>query len=418
MLQSKTRVIFVSSLIGFKDRTEADEFLPFGSMKKVLRILNRFNLGGPVYNASYLSADLSPDFTTLLVGGPPEEGEADATHIPESLGVKPRVLSEMQRSLNMGSDWRSYRQLRQVIREFRPDIVHTHASKAGAVGRLAALHEGVAIRVHTFHGHVFSGYFGAAKSTFYQQLERQLARKTSSIIAISEEQKRELCEVYKVCRPEQTTVIPLGFDLERFTLFKEEKRQQFRQSYKLNDNDLAIGIIGRLVPIKNHSLFLQALSDIPSTYKGRIQAFIIGDGPLRSSLEEEARQLGLMASDRIKLHFTSWVQDVSTVLPGLDMVVLSSNNEGTPVSLIEAQASGVPVVSTQVGGVCDTVLDQVSGLLVPAANRAKLSEAILRIANDPNMALDFQREGMAFAQKRFSRERLASDMRRHYESLL
>jgi hypothetical protein len=187
-------------------------------MPRILRIINRFNLGGPTYNASYLTKHLSPTYETLLVGGPHEPGESGSYFIPESMGVEFRILENMRRNLNPWSDRQGYLEIRKIIREFKPDIVHTHASKAGALGRLAAKHENVPLVVHTFHGHVFSGYFGEVKTGVYIRTERHLAKSTSGIIAISAIQKKELSEKYRIALPSKFKVIPLGFDLEKIVL--------------------------------------------------------------------------------------------------------------------------------------------------------------------------------------------------------
>ena len=225
-------------------------------MPKVLRIINRFNIGGITYNVSYLSKYLEPDYQTLLIGGPEEEGEDSSLYIPERLGLKPKVLSQFQRAINLKADYMAYKEIKKIIKEFKPDIVHTHASKAGAVGRLAAIHCKVPIIVHTFHGHVFHSYFGFFKTEFYKLIERYLAKRSTAIIAISNKQKQELCQKFKIVNENKVHIIPLGFDLTRFTQNKEENRIKFREKYNLKEGQLAIGIIGRLAPIKNHKLFI------------------------------------------------------------------------------------------------------------------------------------------------------------------
>jgi hypothetical protein len=159
-------------------------------MPKVLRIINRFNLGGPTYNVSYLSRYLSDDFETMLVGGVHDASETDSLHIPQSLGLEPVIIPELKRSINFKQDRIAYKKLIEIIKEYQPDIVHTHASKSGTLGRLAAAKCGVPIIIHTFHGHVFHSYFGKLKTTFYKTVERRLAKKSTGIIAISKEQKR------------------------------------------------------------------------------------------------------------------------------------------------------------------------------------------------------------------------------------
>mgnify|MGYP001062158537 FL=1 len=201
-------------------------------MIKVLRIINRFNIGGITYNVSYLSKYLEDDFETLLVGGPEEEGEDSSLYIPEGLGLKPRVLNQFQREINLKSDYKAYKEIKKIIREFKPDIVHTHASKAGAIGRLAAIDCNVPVIVHTFHGHVFHSYFGKLKTAFYKTIERYLAKHSTAIVAISNKQKQELSESFQITTKDKIHVVPLGFDLTKFTLNKESNRKEFREKYE------------------------------------------------------------------------------------------------------------------------------------------------------------------------------------------
>jgi hypothetical protein len=172
-------------------------------MPKVLRIINRFNIGGPTYNATFLTRFMDDEFETLLVGGLPEPDEKDSLHILEQYDVKPLLIPEMQRLPNWKSDRAAYRRIKEIIEEFKPDIVHTHAAKAGALGRRAAKAAGVKVIVHTFHGHVFHSYFGAVKTKLFQLIERRLASSSTGIIAISELQKKELSDTYRICKPEK-----------------------------------------------------------------------------------------------------------------------------------------------------------------------------------------------------------------------
>ncbi|MBK7855872.1 MAG: glycosyltransferase [Bacteroidetes bacterium] len=229
-------------------------------MPKVLRIINRLNIGGPTYNVAYLTRYLQPDYETLLVAGTKLDDEESSDYILEKLGIGSKQVSEMKREINLSSDWRAYNELKKIIREFKPDIVHTHAAKSGTLGRLAAIHCKVPVIVHTFHGHVFHSYFSPLKTKIFLAIERYLASKCSAIVAISDLQKKELCYDFKVCSPDKTVVIPLGFDLDRFTEDIIEKRKAFREKYLLDD-EIAIGIIGRFAPINNHDLFLKAFKN-------------------------------------------------------------------------------------------------------------------------------------------------------------
>jgi glycosyltransferase involved in cell wall biosynthesis len=383
-------------------------------MPKVLRIINRFNLGGISYNVSYLSKFLPFEYETMLIGGPEEKGEESSLYIPHSLGLNPIIISELRRSINPFNDYFAYRKIKKIIREFKPDLVHTHASKAGAIGRLAAIHCRVPIIVHTFHGHVFHGYFGVAITSFFKFIERYLAKRTSAIVAISAIQKKELCQKHHICREEKTFVIPLGFDLDRFTQNKEEKRITFRKKYSLAEDEIAIGIIGRLAPIKNHYLFIDAIEHVLANSDKKIKAFIIGDGETKEALITYVKQ---KPETEKKLVFTSWIKEVDVALAGLDLVCLTSKNEGTPVSLIEAQAASKFIISTNVGGIQD-ILHPDCGMLSEASDaeayKRNLLYAIEHFEDVKTKA------GIASEEviKKFSYVRLCDDMDKLYKKLL
>lgn len=390
---------------------------------KVLRIINRFNLGGPTYNAALLTKHLSPEFETILVGGEKDETEADSFFILEQLEIKPVLLKSMKRSIGLKNDWRSYQEIKKIIREFKPDIVHTHASKAGAVGRLAAIHCKVPIIVHTFHGNVFKGYFGKIKTAIYKKLERYLAKKSTAIIAISELQKKELIEEHQICSSNKIHVIPLGFDLSKFWTDTEKKRESFRKKYKLQPNEIAVGIVGRLVPIKNHELFLKAIKIVASRTNQKIRAFVIGDGECYNHLTAFCQKENIPFetknhfSDSL-VTFTSWIKDIDWVNAGIDIAALSSDNEGTPVSLIEAQAAGKPIVSTRVGGIENIVLEGKTALLTAQGNVQEFSEAMLRLIENETLREEMSLFGTAFVKDRFHYQRLASDTKNLYFELL
>jgi glycosyltransferase involved in cell wall biosynthesis len=392
-------------------------------MPKVLRIINRLNLGGPTYNAAFLSKFLAPEFETMLVSGMKAESEESSEFIVKNLDLKPVYIPEMYRELNPLRDYKSYFKIRKLIRQFKPDIVHTHAAKAGAVGRLAAAHERVPVIVHTFHGHVFHSYFSPAKTKIFLEIERYLAKRTTKIVTLSEIQKNELSSIYKVAPAEKFEIIPLGFDLKKFETNQAEKRKKFRELYNIDDDEIAIGIVGRLVPIKNHKLFLRALSIVAAKTNRKIRAFIIGDGEERANLELFAEELGLKFNNgnlqqKNILTFTSWIKDIDVSNAGMDIIVLTSNNEGTPVSLIEAQASGKAIVSTNIGGIEDIVLQNRTALLSPINDEQTLSDNLLKLVESNELRKSFSEAGADFVRNKFSYERLCSDMKVFYKSLL
>lgn len=383
---------------------------------KVLRIINRFNIGGPSYNATFLTRFMSDEFETKLIGGGPEKDEADSLHIPESYGLNPIILDEMKRKPSLKSDRLAYAKIKAIIQEFQPDIVHTHASKAGALGRRAAFSCGVPVVVHTFHGHVFHSYFGKFKTSIYKAIERRLARKSTGIIAISELQKKELAEQHHICKAEKIKVIPLGFDLDKFQANKTENRIIIREKYKLDADVVAVGIVGRLAPIKNHQFFLDVVEKILSEGIEHVRFFIVGDGELRTEIESRAQLLNQKFGEKIVL--TSWIKDIAQFNAGLDIMCLCSKNEGTPVSLIEAQASGIPVISTDVGGVKDIVSEGQTGFVVPTDNLDLYVEKVSLLIKNKEIREKMSQNGWKHVHEKFSYNRLVSDMEKYYKELL
>jgi glycosyltransferase involved in cell wall biosynthesis len=382
---------------------------------KVLRIINRFNIGGPTYNATFLTRFLSDDFETLLIGGLPEKGESDSLHILEEYGVEPILLPEMKRKPNFFSDRKALIKIKDIIAEYKPDIVHTHASKAGALGRKAALDMKVPVVVHTFHGHVFHSYFGKVKTELYKFIERKLAQKSTGIIAISDLQKKELVNTYKITTEKKVNVIPLGFDLKKFNQNLPEKRKNVRQKFEIGEDQVAVAIIGRLAPIKNHSLFLEIVAIVQNESDKKLVFFIVGDGELRDEIAQKVSELSKIGVD---IRMTSWIKDINEFNAGMDVICLTSNNEGTPVSIIEAQASQVPVVSTNVGGVQNVMIDNETGFIVPKNNARIFADNLLVLIENEALRNEMGRNGWSFVKERFHFERLVKDMEYYYKELL
>ena len=380
-------------------------------------------MGGPTFNAAYLTKFMEPEFETLLVSGMKDAAEESSEFIVKNLDLHPVYMPEMYRELNPFRDYKSYYKLRKIIDEFKPDIVHTHAAKAGAVGRLAAIHSGVPVILHTFHGHVFHSYFGSVKTRMFLEIERYLAKRTTKIIALSELQRDELVNEFKIAPKDKFAIVPLGFDLSRFETDKENKRKSFRAKYNIAHDEIAIGIVGRLVPIKNHELFLNAIYLVAQSTKRKIRVFIIGDGEQRANIEAMATKLGLKFDNTDStapnlLTFTSWIKEIDVSNAGMDIIALTSKNEGTPVSLIEAQASGKPIVSTTVGGIENIVLENVTALLSPKDDVEAFAQNLLRLIEDDDYRLKMAQDGSDFVRQKFSYHRLCSDMSNLYNSLL
>lgn len=393
-------------------------------MPRVLRILNRLAVGGPVLNATYLSRYLAPEFETILVVGEKEDHEKSASYLADQLGINYVTIKGMGRSISPASDYMAYRELKRLIKSFKPDIVHTHSAKPGALGRLAAATSNVPAIVHTFHGHVFHSYFNPLKTKVFINTERYLAKKSDAIIAISDQQKIELVHQFKIAPDEKFHVIPLGFDLDRFQKDNEEKRKKFRAEFNINDETIAIGIIGRLVPVKNHYLFIKAIKQVLVKTNKQIKALIIGDGETRADLENIAKEVGIPFStenDREHPHplvFTSWRSDIDVINAGLDIVCLTSVNEGTPVSLIEAQASNKAIVSTRVGGIADIVIEGETALLADVNDTQCYCDHLLRLVEDDELRMRMSHNSSKHVLQKFSYQRLMNDMSRLYNQLL
>lgn len=387
-------------------------------MKKIriLRIINRFNIGGPTYNATFLTAFIGDDYETMLVGGLPEEGESDSLFILKKYGVTPVLLNELVRAPNLKSDRKAYKKLKEIIREFKPDIVHTHASKAGALGRKAAKSCNVPVIVHTFHGHVFHSYFGSMKTQVFKLIERNLAKKSTGIIAISNIQKKELTELHTICQPSKVEVIPLGFDLLPFREKRFMERQNVREHYGLVDSDIAIAIVGRIAAIKDHAFFLDVIDNVLKSTSKSIKVFIVGDGPDRGVIEERVREINTRFNNSIIM--TSWIEDIGTFNAGMDIICLSSKNEGTPVSLIEAQAANIPIVTTDVGGVRDIIDVDKTGFVVPQGDREMYTRKLLELCEDEKIRNKMSQNGWDYVHEKFHYMTLVKNMDRYYRELL
>ena len=393
-------------------------------MPRIVRIINRLNLGGPTYNAVYLTKYLAPEFETILVAGVKQESEESSEFILRELGVEPVIIPEMSRDINPLKDIISYNKINSIIKKFKPHIVHTHAAKAGALGRVAAVRNKVPVLVHTFHGHFFHSYFSSYKTKIFLKIEQYLAKHCDAIVALSETQKKELSIDFPVCSPEKIRVIPLGFELAKFSVDMEAKRKVFREKYHLSGNEIAVGIIGRIVPVKNHTLFLNALKIVFEKTSVPAKAFIIGDGEDRDKIESIASSLNIPLSTpekknpEARLIFTSWIKEIDTAIAGLDIIAMTSLNEGTPVSIIEAQTAGKPVVATSVGGIDDVVINGKTALLSDTGNPHAFAQNLLMLLQDETLRRKMQVQGKEFVAERFSRERLVRDMSLLYNGLL
>jgi len=380
---------------------------------KVLRIIGRLNVGGPAIHVVNLTAGLNPlRYQSLLVAGSENEAEGSMFDFALSGGVKPTVIPEIVTAFSLAPrDAKALWKLYWLMRKERPHIVHTHTAKAGFLGRLAARLARVPVIVHTFHGHVLHGYYGPVKNALLRRVEQSLAWSTDRLVTVSEQVKRELVR-YGIARAEKIEVIPLGFDLKPF-LNSHTHHGEFRREIGLSDDVKLVGIVGRIFPIKNHGLFLESAARIAAR-EPFARFVIVGDGVLRTALEQQAQKLGI--ADRVL--FTGWRRDLPRIYVDLDLLVVSSDNEGTPVSAIEAMAAGCPVVATCVGGLPDLITDHLTGRLVPPRAPKALTEAVLALLHDPQTARELSENGRDSVRDRFTAQRLLDDMDNLYMRLL
>jgi glycosyltransferase involved in cell wall biosynthesis len=283
------------------------------------------------------------------------------------------------------------------------------------VGRLAAWSCGVPIVVHTFHGHVFHSYFGSLKTKIIIRMEQFLAKISTKIVVISPAQQDEIVGQFKITSIKKSQVIQLGFDLMPFHENLAQKRIQVRNQYQVEDNEIAVAIVGRLAPIKNHKLFLDAIEKILPALTQKVKFFIVGDGTERAYIEQRVFEIN---KKRNCIELTSWIKDIATFNAGMDLICLSSDNEGTPVSLIEAQAANLPVLTTDVGGVKDIVLEGETGYIVPKNDLEKYAEKLLFLIENENIRQKMSQNGWTYVQEKFSYKTLVKNMESMYDQLI
>lgn len=369
---------------------------------RILRVITRLNIGGPARQALLLTRSLSPDFETELLTGVPDEGEGELSD-----PSVPVTRAPLGRALNPSADLRAYWFLKKHLASGDFDLVHTHMAKAGALTRRAALRSARLPKlVHTFHGHVLDGYFSKPVQRVFIDIERRLARRTDALVAVSEEVRDDLLDL-GIGSEEQWRVVPLGFELG--PLLEVQGRSGFlRERLGLGDEPV-VGVLGRLAPIKDHLTLIDAMALVPGAH-----LVVLGDGEMRGEIEERVSALGI--GDRV--HMAGWVLDIPAAIADMDVVALTSRNEGTPVSLIEASACGRPVVATDVGGVRAVVRDGETGILVSASDVSAVAAGLERVLGDQALAARMGAAGREHVRQRFTAERLVSDIRSLYTELL
>lgn len=379
---------------------------------RVLRVIARLNVGGPALHAVLLTERLDPArYDARLATGRVGHDEGDYLELHGAVPPGLVSIDALGRDVRGRRDWSAFWQLVRLIRAFRPHVVHTHTAKAGALGRLAAALCRVPVVVHTYHGHVFDGYFPPLQTRLLVAAERLLAWRTSALIAVTDRVRRDVL-ARGIGRPDRVVVVPLGLDLEPMQA-APARRGELRAELGLAPGTPLVGIVARLVPVKAHETFLQAVRDIAPVRPDAV-FLIVGDGERRGALDAMARALGV--EDRVR--FLGWRADLDRLYADLDVVVLTSKNEGSPVALIEAMAAGRPVVSTRAGGVEDVVTDGVTGRVVPVGDAGAVARAIVDLLDDPAEAARLGDAARTAVVERFGSQRLVDDIDALYRRLL
>lgn len=387
---------------------------------RVARVITRLNIGGPSIQASRLTTALEPHgFTTRLLHGRLGEAEGDMSYLLPP-GADRVFIPTLCRLLSPLNDMRALVTLYRELRALQPHIVHTHLAKAGLLARLAAsgynLTRGGAPPariVHTYHGHVLDGYFSPLATTIVIALERLLARLSDRIIAISPAIQDELLQKYAIGRPSQYRVVPLGFDLTPFAAVDDAARVAARRALDVRADALVVSTVGRLTAIKQHGLFLETIQRVRQRHPN-VVALITGDGELREQIVTQTAALGLGEAVRM----LGWRRDLATIYAASDVFLLTSRNEGTPVALIEAMASGVPGVSTDVGGVRDVIGGPETGRTAFFGDADGLARAAVELLADPALRRQMGERARARVLARYDLTRLIDDVAALYDELL
>jgi glycosyltransferase involved in cell wall biosynthesis len=389
-----------------------------GLQTRVVQIIARLNVGGPAVQTIALTDELRAfGYSTRLVRGVEDPAEGNMDYLATERGIVPTLIPSMRRDPGRG-DLLALAQLIWLLWRERPAVVHTHAAKGGTLGRLATvlaypLPRRRPVIIHTYHGHSLSGYFSGRTSAFYRRIEQLLAHVSDVLVAVSAEIRDELVG-FGVSAPAKFRVIPLGLDLTPFTADADrlERRRVLRQAWGIGDDELVVTLIARVVPIKRVDRFLAAARLVDD--RAGVSFVVVGDGELREQMEnsEDAIALGE------HLVWAGFRRDIDAVCFASDVVTLTSDNEGTPVSLIEAQAAAVPVVATDVGGVRSVVLDGETGLLGAPDDLESLASALRRLLDEPGLRERMGSAGRRHVMAHYALGRLVADHARLYEELL
>ncbi len=387
-------------------------------------VLNRLDIGGTSINTIPLIQLLQKNFIIRVLYGKEDSSENAISYFTyEYPAVSFTSLKHLKKKNNLFSFLSAYREIKKKLVDFEPDIIHTHGSIAGIAGRLCAKNK-VPFIVHTYHGHFFHSYFSNLVTTTVIRLEKFLASFTNSVIVLSQQQKKDIVETYNITSKKNAVIIPLGIPHTYFSQEPDYKRQAFREKYNLSKNTIAIGLIGRLAAIKDPLFFVKVCIALKKETTIGLAFFIVGDGELMQPLQQYLQNLNIPFCSPSQSHnnplfiFTSWYTSIAEVHHGLDIVALTSHNEGTPLSLIEAQYCSKPVVAANVGGVRDAVIDGTSGFLIEEADEAAFVQRLKLLVENEPLRNEMGIKAHQFISENFSMEKQAQQTTNLYNRLL
>jgi len=370
---------------------------------RVMRIMARTNIGGPALQASILMRGLPADrFEQRLYVGSPAAGEADFLEL-RAPDVPVYRVPTLSRRVRLGNDVRALGFIMAEMQKFRPHIVHTHTAKAGVAGRLAAMMTHVPVRVHTFHGHLLRGYFSSTATRGLVIVESALAKHTDRLIAVGAQVRDDLLAA-GIGTPAQYVVVPPGTSLGALP-----DPSAARRALGVPLDAPVVAFVGRLTRVKRPDRLLAVAQEVSRAMPGT-RFLVCGDGDLAVGIQHAARH------GQADITPLGWRADVETVYAAADLVLLTSDNEGMPVSLIEAALAGVPVVATRVGSVAEVVQHEATGILADTSHES-LARAVTRLLADEELRRDMGARARAWATARFGPDRLVSDIEQLYESV-